>query len=319
MCPSLMPAPPHKPVIAVGHSGLDYVYRIAAFPASPTKIEALDHLVSGGGMAANAAATVARLGGTVALWSRIGGDWVGRHVRAELEDAGVDVACVRPFPEKRTPTACVIVDATGERLIVSENDHALPVDADWLPLSKIPAAGVVVSDLTWLEGTIAAFRAARAAGVATLLDIDLGSVAFIDEVIGLTDFAIFSAPAFRRVAEGAADADYLSRLVQGGVRHAGVTRGAKGYLWMTAAGAAQSQRAFAVEALDTTGAGDAFHGAFAWALSLGCRDEAECARIAAAAASLQCLGLGARSALPTRADLDAFLEAHDGRAASVGP
>ena len=63
-----------KPIICVGHAALDFVYRIEAFPPVPTKVRSLEHIESGGGMAANAAATIARLGGPVELWSRTGAD-----------------------------------------------------------------------------------------------------------------------------------------------------------------------------------------------------------------------------------------------------
>jgi sulfofructose kinase len=69
------------------------------------------------------------------------------------------------------------------------------------------------------------------------------------------------------------------------------------------------QMAFPVAAVDTTGAGDAFHGTFAWGLAQGYSD-AVCARLAAAAAALKCRKLGARAGLPSRAELDGFLAAH---------
>jgi sulfofructose kinase len=91
-----------------------------------------------------------------------------------------------------------------------------------------------------------------------------------------------------------------------GVRHAGVTRGAGGYVWAGQDGKMGHQPAFELEVVDTTGAGDAFHGAFAWALAQGL-PASECARVAAAVSALKCRGLGARSGLPTRAELDSFL------------
>src|SRR6185369_15473304 len=170
-------------------------------------------------------------------------------------------------------------------------------------------AAVVLSDLNWLEGTETAFRAARAEGIPTVLDIDLGSGQLLPKVIGLTDYAIFSAPAFRLYVEGADDRERLERLISLGVRHAGVTLGANGYLWTNRQKAHGFQAAFPVETVDTTGAGDAFHGAFAWALAAGAPD-AVCARIASAVAALSCRGLGARSGLPTAAELDEFLRSH---------
>src|SRR6185503_19073826 len=82
--------------------------------------------------------------------------------------------------------------------------------------------------------------------------------------------------------------------------------GAKGYSWKTQDVRAGHQEAFPVDVVDTTGAGDAFHGAFALALASGCSDE-ECARVASAVAALKCGRLGARAGIPTALELDAFL------------
>jgi len=299
-----------KPIICVGHAALDFVYRIEAFPPVPTKVRSLEHIESGGGMAANAAATIARLGGRVELWSRTGADSAGKRIHALLESEGVDIRYVRTYEGARSSTSAVIVDGKGERLIVGERDHAMSMDASWLPLDRVPGAAAVLSDLRWVEGTRAAFAAARAAGVPTLLDADLGGGGFLEEFLCLADYAIFSAPALDSFAAGARDdGERLARVLALGVRHAGVTRGAEGYTWATADGQTGQQPAFGVEIVDTTGAGDAFHGAFAWALAAG-HVPSDCARIAAAVSALKCRKLGARSGLPTLEELNSFLKAH---------
>ena len=257
-------------------------------------------------MAANASAAIAQLGGKIALWSRIGGDGAGAIIREQLQRIGVDTTHLRGVAGIGSPTSAVIVDQRGERLVVSEDDHALPLAADWLPVSDIAAASAVLSDLTWLEGTEAVFRAARIGGIPTVLDIDLGSGQLLPKVIGLTDYAIFSAPALAKFVDGSGDRERLEHLMGWGVRHAGVTLGTGGYLWTNWQGSQGYQAAFPVETVDTTGAGDAFHGAFAWALAEGSSD-AECARIASAVAALSCRRLGARAGLPTRRQLEAFL------------
>ena len=98
-----------KPIICVGHAALDYVYRIEAFPPEPTKVRSLEHIESGGGMAANAAATIARLGGRVELWSRTGGDSAGQRIHAYLKADGVDTRYVRTLRGR------ALVDLGGHR------------------------------------------------------------------------------------------------------------------------------------------------------------------------------------------------------------
>jgi len=298
-----------KPIICVGHAALDFVYRIEAFPPVPTKVRSLEHIESGGGMAANAAATIARLGGAVELWSRTGADSAGRRIHAFLEQEGVDIRYVRTYEGARSSTSAVIVDGKGERLIIGERDHAMSMDASWLPLEHIAAAAAVLSDLRWVEGTRSAFTAAREAGIPTLLDADLAGGGFLEEFLCLADYAIFSAPALDGFSPGASDAERLARVLSLGVKHAGVTRGAEGYTWAGAGGQAGHQPAFEIEIVDTTGAGDAFHGAFAWALASR-HAPADCTRIAAAVSALKCRRLGARSGLPTLEELNSFLKTH---------
>jgi len=298
-----------KPIICVGHAALDFVYRIEAFPAVPTKVRSLEHIESGGGMAANAAATIARLGAPVELWSRTGADSAGKRIHAFLEQEGVDIRYVRTYEGARSSTSAVIVDGKGERLIIGERDHAMSMDASWLPLEHIAAAAAVLSDLRWVEGTRAAFTAAREAGIPTLLDADLAGGGFLEEFLCLADYAIFSAPALDGFSPGASDAERLARVLSLGVKHAGVTRGAEGYTWAGAGGQAGHQPAFEIEIVDTTGAGDAFHGAFAWALASR-HAPADCTRIAAAVSALKCRRLGARSGLPTLEELNSFLKTH---------
>ena len=74
-----------KRIICVGHAALDRIYRIDAFPAQPTKVRALEHIEAGGGMAANAAVAIARLGGAAELWSRVGDDNAGHAIRAQVD------------------------------------------------------------------------------------------------------------------------------------------------------------------------------------------------------------------------------------------
>ncbi|MFM7083996.1 MAG: PfkB family carbohydrate kinase [Hyphomicrobium sp.] len=295
-----------KNIIIIGHAALDFIYRIDSFPSSPTKLKAKEHIISGGGMAANAAAAAAKLRGNVSLWSRIGQDPAGSLICSELQSCGVNTKYIQKFLGTRSATSAVLVDAHGERFIVSEDDHEMPMGTEWLPLDEIDKAGVVLSDLSWFEGTYLAFKEAKKRGITTIVDMDLGGGRFLEKILNLTDYVICSAPAFEIFVKGINLTDRFHWLLSKGVRHAGVTQGSKGYTWLQKEGQLQHQVAFPIDAIDTTGAGDAFHGAFAWALSEGLEDK-KCAEYAAAAASLKCRKLGARSGLPTLEELETFL------------
>jgi sulfofructose kinase len=298
--------PSVKRVICVGHAALDRIYRIEAFPREPTKVRALEHVEVGGGMAANAAVAISRLGGRAELWSRIGDDGAGATIRAGLKAERVDVRYMQSFEAARSSTSAIIVDGKGDRLIVGQRDAGMPSGTSWLPLERVKDADAVLGDLRWLEGLRATFARARKDGVPTVLDGDLGAREALPGILKLTDYAIFAAPALREFAPNGTDEERLASILKLGPRHAGVTLGAEGYLWREAGGEGAHVPAPKVSVTDTTGAGDAFHGAFALMLAEG-RPTAECASVAVAVAALKTTRLGARAGLPTRAEAHALL------------
>ncbi|MDX2156242.1 MAG: PfkB family carbohydrate kinase, partial [Hyphomicrobiaceae bacterium] len=297
---------PAKRLIMVGHAALDRVYRIEAFPPEPTKVRAIEAIDVGGGMAANAAVAAARLGAKAELWSRVGDDNAGATIKAGLKAERVDVRHVESFEDARSSTSAIIVDDRGERLVVGMRDTAIPSSTSWLPLERVAEADAVMSDLRWLEATRAVLTEARRVGVPTVLDADLGAREALPEILGLADYAIFSAPALRDLYKGADDDVALAEVLTRGPRHAGVTLGAEGYLWRNADGGSGRVPGFKVDPVDTTGAGDAFHGAFTLMLAEG-HSLDECARRACAVAALKCTRLGSRAGLPTMVELLAFL------------
>lgn len=292
-------------IIAVGHAALDRIYRIDTFPPAPTKVRAIEHVEVGGGMAANAAVAMARLGGKIELWSRVGDDAAGQTIKAGLKSEKVDVRYVQAFEGSRSSTSAIIVDGAGERMIVGQRDTGMPSSTSWLPLERIGDADAVLGDVRWLEGLRAVFTRARSEGVPTVLDADLGAREVMPELLALTDYAIFSAPALREFLPDGDDKERLEKVLALGPLHAGVTRGGEGYLWRER-GAAGEAPAPKVDVIDTTGAGDAFHGVFALMLAEG-RPTSVAAQAAAWAAAEKCTRLGGRSGLPDRKALEAFL------------
>lgn len=292
-------------IICVGHSALDRVYRVAEIPRKATKVRALEYIESGGGMAANAASAIARLGGSVELWSRVGEDDAGVAVRRGLRAAGVDVRYVQTFDEGRTSTSAVLVDDEGERLIVGARDVNMPSGTSWLPLERVREAGAVLADLRWMEAARAVLEEARENGITTVLDVDVGGREALSEILPMADYAIFSAPALDEFSAEEAMEDRLARVATLGPKHAGVTLGAEGYLWREK-GSVHRCAGFAVDVVDTTGAGDTFHGAFTLAVADG-KTSAEAARFACAAAALKCTRLGARAGQPSRREVASLI------------
>jgi sulfofructose kinase len=301
-------------VVCLGHAALDRVYTVDAIPATPTKVRATAYREVGGGMAANAACAIARLGGRVAFWGRAGDDAAGAAMAQEFASYGVDASAFRRLPGCRSSQSAIIVDAHGERLIVSHHGD-VPDDASWLPLATLRDTRAVLADVRWPAGARAMFGAAREAGVPRVLDADVADGAVIDELLRLADHVVFSEHGLARWAslkERASDAERRAALerawhamrMRGEAHACAVTCGEAGSWWLTPHGPLHVP-APPVDAVDTLGAGDVFHGAYALALAEG-RGIDAAARFATVAAAIKCTRAGGRSGCPTRAEVAGF-------------
>jgi len=290
-------------VICLGLSALDQIWRMPEFfSGGSQKIRGTEYATMGGGMAATAAVTVARLGGIAAFWGRGGDDVAGREMSKLLSQEGVDVSQFRLFPDGQSSVSGILVGAGGERQIVNFRGR-FPDEADWLPLGEVRRASAVLADPRWPAGAVALFSAARANGVPTILDADMAEPDIFETLLPLTDHAIFSEPALRGFA-GRSDDDALAGIARFGCSVAAVTRGANGVSSL-AGNIRHHQPAYAVEAVDTTGAGDVFHGAYALAIGARLRTD-DAMSFAAAAAALKCTRPGGRAGIPSLEDCLAF-------------
>nr|WP_249817250.1 sugar kinase [Bradyrhizobium sp. 179] len=291
-------------VICLGLSALDQVWRVdRPFAGGSEKIKAVEYGTLGGGMAANASVAVARLGASVAFWGRAGNDAAGHEMRSAFAAEGVDVENFRLFPDGRSSVSGIIVDGSGERQIV--NFRGLyPEAADWLPLEAVARASSVLADPRWVEGAATLFGEARSRGVPTVLDGDVADAEMFERLLPLTDHAIFSEPALTSFA-GSAEDPSLAGLSRFGCRVIAVTRGEGGVSWYEN-GRLHRQAAYAVDVVDTTGAGDVFHGAYALAIGAGLEVRAAMA-FSAATAAMKCRHGGGRNGIPAINECLAFM------------
>ncbi len=289
-------------VICLGSAVLDHLFRVGEIPAPPAKERASAYAAMVGGMAANAAIAVARLGGHAALWGRLGEDANGAAACAELEAEGVDCKHLRAFAGARTPVSAVIVDKRGERVTFGWRGEALPPDPAWLPLAELADAQALHCDPRWPEGAALALEAAR--HLPTVLDAEKGEARILLELVPRSRHAVFSEGGLANFAPGQRPADGLRRaLAAGRTELAAVTRGEKGVLWLARGMEAPAAiPAFPVEAANTTGAGDVFHGAYALALAEG-QPVPDALRFASAAGALRARD----GATPRRPALGALL------------
>ncbi|MEX2627787.1 MAG: PfkB family carbohydrate kinase, partial [Ilumatobacteraceae bacterium] len=266
--------------------------------------------VGGGGGAANAAATVALRGGDAVFIGAVGDDRMGRVVTGGLAELGVDVARVQRIPGRTTPISAVIIDRTGARMIVNHADADLFALADPAPAADIGEVDAVLCDCRWPAGAAATLRAARERGVPGIVDVDRPLTEGATWLFELASHLVFSREALRSTA-GVFRPGPALRIVRGLTdAWVGVTLGAGGIEWLDDHGSGHLA-AHDVEAVDTLGAGDVFHGAFALLLAEG-GDEEHAMRFANAAAALKCTRPGGRDGIPSRTDVDQFLQSSEG-------
>ncbi len=291
-------------VLCVGHAVQDFVFTLDQLPAGGGKYRANAFSSIGGGPAATAAVTIARLGGEAVLAARVGDDEVGALITVELERFGVDCRHLRRFAGCRSSLSAVMLDAAGERMIVNHLDPSMPVEASWVPAPGAERAGAVLADTRWPEGARRGMLLAREAGVPGVLDADRPVPAEAALLAAATHVA-FSEPGLADLAGEGDPAESLARVSRDLAGWCCVTLGERGTL-VARHGRIEHEPAFVVTAVDTLGAGDVWHGAFALALAEGLDESAAC-RFAAAAAAVKVQRPGGRAGVPTRAEADALL------------
>lgn len=291
-------------ILCVGVSTLDQIFKVQTFPVPGEKTRALDFTEVSGGNAGNAAIAAARLGGDVLLSSPIAKDRVGEAIRNYLSAENVDCSHFITLPNARSSLSAIVVDATGERTIVSRRgehlEEARLPDAEGLTRS----VRAVMIDNRFPEFSLEVARAARRNKVPIVLDAD-NPTRLTEELFAASTHVIFSAHGLRETVHIEDPEAALQKAATMTDGYVSVTGGSAGAWWLHR-GLAGRESAFPIEAVDTLGAGDVYHGAFALALGEG-QTEAQARRFSAAAAALKCMRFGGITGTPTRAELESFL------------
>ncbi len=285
-------------VAAFGENSVDLVARVARWPGPDAKGPYPGLTRQPGGQVATAMVACQRLGLRARYVGAFGADKDGRWVRREIAARGVEVIPLsRPGATRQ---ALIIVDATtGARTVLEHRDRRLNVPARQLPVRRLLQARVVLLDASDPAAALVIARAARAASIPVVLDVD-GPVPGLGPLLDATDILIVSA-SFPRAFTGARRIDTgLAELARrSAARLVVTTQGEAGSVaWHD--GRIVRTRALRLRAVDTTGAGDVFRAGFiaAWLRSRGGPPLDVLLRYANAAAGLSTQGEGAWGALP---------------------
>jgi len=279
-------------VLCVGHASYDLIFSVSRHPGADEKTVADSLLGCGGGPAANAAFCVAKLGLTSAFAGYLGRDLYGdKHIQ-ELNDYGVNTQLIIRGSSP-TPLSTILVKPDGKRCLINYKGDTQALSAESLNLRDIPAK-VVLFDGHEPCISLPLAEQARQAKIPTVLDagsVHEGTLALMNRV----DYLVCSEKFAGQYAGDERKAlSQLAELAPAVV----ITLGERGLIWQR--GNEQGALpAYPITAVDTTGAGDAFHGAFAAGLAAG-MDWQTLLRYASAAGALCCMQMGARLGLPSR-------------------
>ena len=243
----------------VGVSTLDLIYLTANFPHSNQKLVALDQVVAAGGPATNAAVAFRYLGNDSRIVSVIGNHPIAHLIKADLKAYAVDVLDLMPKRAESPPVSSIIVtQSTGDRAVISINAAHFQASVDQLPSNILDGVEIVLIDGHQMAVSRAIASEAKQRHIPVVLDGGSWKPG-LEDVLPFVDYAICSANFYPHACRS--QAEVFRYLEQAGIAYSAVTRGEhpieysshshRGTLEVTA-----------IQAVDTLGAGDIFHGAF---------------------------------------------------------
>ncbi len=296
-------------VVGFGTNAVDYLIRVAEYPAFGSKIELDGYTRAAGGEVASTMVGLQRLGMKTAYIGRFGGDDEGQFGLKSLVDEGVDTSLTERIRVAKTQIGFILIDGrNGERTVIWQRDGQLAYTESEAPIDAAIRGKILHITPHDTQACIRLARLAKKVGTIVSIDVD-NLFDGIDELLPLVDICIASAEFPERLL-GIADAKEALHEIKSrfGCPVTGLTLGASGSLvlcndlFVETAG-------YDVPGVcvDTTGAGDAFRAGFLFGLLEGSTID-ESARVANAVAALKCRGLGARAALPTLKELKIFVK-----------
>jgi ribokinase len=304
-----------KRIVVVGSINLDLVAATQRIPIGGETVAGLSFRTFPGGKGANQAVAAARLGGVVCMVGKLGDDAFGIQLRESLEESNVSTETVEVVPGS-SGVALVTTDSKGQNaitVVAGANAHLSPADLE-TNLSLIRSAGVLLSQLEIPLETVERLAAiAVAERIPLVLDpaparpLPPSLLRCVDWLTpNETETCVLTG---RRPGELSDELieDAATTLLDRGSRNVILKLGDRGCYVALSDGTRQRLPSYAVKAVDTTAAGDAFNGAFAVALMNGL-EPFESASWASAVAAISVTRRGAQASMPTASEVARFLE-----------
>jgi sulfofructose kinase len=291
--------------LGLGIAPADILMQIEKYPQPGYKIDATDLTVQGGGPIPTAIVTMARSGKRAGLMAPVGEDLFGKFVVEELKKEHVDTSYIIKKQNKRTAIASGWYEkGSGRRTIVL--DLSIDIKPADINLKKLPQVKMVHLDGRYLPACIKLARWAK--GQKALVVFDIGSIRNdVTKILPLVDHLIISedfALPYTKKRTIKTAIEKLGKICKGTIV---ITSGIKGSVGFSDETGFVHQKAFRVKTVDTTGAGDVYHGAYMVGL-LDRYDLQKRMKLASAAAAIKCTKPGGRAGIPTYHQVQSFLK-----------
>jgi sulfofructose kinase len=306
-------------ILCLGIPVRDLTFRVEALPARGSKANATHLAEICGGNALNAAIAIARLGGRVSFAGPMGdaGETSSRFILERMEAEGIETTHIVRMPGLTTPVSAIMIEPSGERTLTTYRDPGLST-------VQLPDADALLADCraVLVESRCAAFASslcteARRRGIALVVGVDR-AMSLQDSLLTAASHLLFASEQVQETAGIADDGEALQRLAALTPAFLAATRGPHGTIWLNERGELEQTPAVPVEAVDTLGAGDVFHGAFTLRLAEGAGVR-QALQFAAAAAALKCTRHGGGLAAPQRVEVEEFLSMSPAETFDPGP
>ena len=286
----------------------DLLYVPGSYPAADTKTRVLNWDRQCGGLTGTALVAAARLGARCAFAGLLGVEDLSRIVEENFLREGVDISPAPRAKDAPVPHAVIIVAAeTRTRNIFYRIDGRIGAD-DFLPdESVIRSARILFLDQYGMTGCLRAATIARAAGIPVVADFEDSTHPQFPELLRLVDHVVLPLDFALKITDETASEAAAKAVWHQDCQAVVITCGTAGSWFLGKDRIVRHQPAFKVLAVDTTGCGDVFHGAYAAALVKGV-PLGECVRLASAAAALKATQPGGQRGIPTRRQVQEFLE-----------
>jgi len=294
-------------ILCIGMPVRDLTFRVGGVPGRGSKENATHFDEICGGNALNGAIAIVRLGGRASICGPMGDsrETSSRYIFEQLAHEGIETGHIVHMPGLVTPISAVMVDPSGERTIVTFRDPEL-----WkvhLPPTEtlLDDCAAILTESRCAEFCTGLCAEACRRGIPVVVDVDR-AMSLREGLLTASSHLVFSSEPLQETADVNDDAAALRKVAKLTPSFLAGTRGPQGTIWLDEQGNIQETPAFPVHTVDTLGAGDVFHGAFALAVTEG-QELREALRFASAAAALKCTRFGGAFAAPQRAEVEALL------------